>query len=150
MLYADDAGIASRSPNGLERMLTVIVAASAAPGLTVSEAKTEKMCLQTKVGGNVPFTVTATGQVHQQALEFVYLDGAISADSTSRIAWACFGRYDMGIYDRPGVRLRLKVRMLRAEVLETLLYGCVTWSPSKAEYGRLREVQNNTLLRCLG
>ena len=30
----------------------------------------------------------------------------------------------MEIYDRPSVRLRLKVRVLKAEVLETLLYGC--------------------------
>ena len=34
--------------------------------------------------------------------------------------------YDMQIYDRPTVRLRLKVRTLKAEVLETLLYGCIT------------------------
>ena len=63
MLYADDAGIVSRSPEGLEKMMTVIGAAFAAFGLTVLEAKTEIMCLQTKGGGHVPFTVTATGQV---------------------------------------------------------------------------------------
>ena len=159
MLYADDAGIVSRSPNGLERMMTVIVTACDAFGLTVSEAKTEIMCLQTKDGGNVPFTVTAAGQVYKQTLEFVYLGGAISADWTRRSvevtrrlqrAWACFGRYKMEIYDRPGVRLRLKVRMLKAEVIETLLYGCVTWSPSKADFGKLREVHHKMLLRCLG
>ena len=31
------------------------------------------------------------------------------------------------------VRLRLKVRMLRAEVVETLIYGCVAWSPGKTD-----------------
>ena len=76
-----------------------------------------------------------------QTVEFAYLGGAISADwdlrsveVTRRIqrAWACFVRYKMEIYDRPSVRLRLKVRMLKAVVLETLLYGCVTWSPRKA------------------
>ena len=30
------------------------------------------------------------------------------------------------IYDRPGVRLRLKVRLLQAQVIKTLLYGCMT------------------------
>ena len=50
MLYADDAGIVSQSPKGLGKM-TVIVTACAAVGLTVSEAKTEMMCLQTKGGG---------------------------------------------------------------------------------------------------
>ena len=61
MLYADDAGIESRLPEGLEKMMTVIVTACAAFGLTVSEAKTEIMCLQTKGGGHVPFTFTAAG-----------------------------------------------------------------------------------------
>ena len=40
--------------------------------------------------------------------------------------------------------------MLKAEVLEMLLYGCVTWSPSNADYGRLRKVHDQMLLRCLG
>ena len=107
MLYADDAGIVSRLPEGLETMMTVIVTACAAFGLTVSEAKTEIMCLQTKGGGHVPFTVTAAGQVYKQTVEVVYFGGAISADwdlksveVTRRIqgAWACFGRYKVEIY----------------------------------------------------
>ena len=110
--------------------MTVIVTACAAFGLTVSEAKTEIMCLQTKGGGHVPFTVTAADQVCKQMVEFGYLGGAISADwdlrsveVTRRIqkAWAGFGRNKMEIYDRPSVHLRLKVRMLEVEVLELSL-----------------------------
>ena len=56
----------------------------------------------------------------------------------------------MEIYDRPGVRLRLKVRLLKAEVVETLLYGCMTWNPKKPDYDRLRRVHRSMLLRCLG
>ena len=56
----------------------------------------------------------------------------------------------MEIYDRPGVRLRLKVRLLKAEVIETLLYGCMTWSPNKPDYDKLRQVYHSMLLRCLG
>ena len=83
------------------------------------------------------------------------LDGAISADwdirsveVASRIqrTWACFGLYQMGIYDRPSVRLRLKVWMLKAEVTEALLYGYVTWSPSEANYDRLRKAVSYTHL----
>ena len=60
--------------------MTVMVTACAALRLKVSEAKTEIMCLQSKGGGHVPFTVTAASQVYQQTVEFVYLGGAISAD----------------------------------------------------------------------
>ena len=157
MLYARNADITSRSPEGLEKMMTVIVTACAAFGLTVSEPKTEIMHLQTKGGGRATFTVTAAGQVYKQTVEFVYLGGAVSAgrdlrsvEVTRRIqrAWACFGRYEMDSHYFPSVRLRLKVRMLKAEVLETLLYGCVT--SSKADYDRLRKVHHQMLLRCLG
>ena len=158
MLYADDAGIVSRSSEGLERMMTVIATACSSFGLTVSEAKTEIMFLETKGGGKVFFTINAAGQVCKQTIEFVYLVGAITADrdlsieTTRRLqrAWACFQRYKMEIYDRPGVRLGLKVRLLKAEVVETLLYDCMTWSPKKPDYDRLRRVHHSMLLRCLG
>ena len=40
MLYADDAGIVTRSRGGLDKMVTVIVTTGSAFGLTASEAKT--------------------------------------------------------------------------------------------------------------
>ena len=42
------------------------------------------------------------------------------------------------------------MRLLKAEVVETLLYGCMTWSPNKPDYDRLRQVYHSMLLRCLG
>ena len=68
MLDADDAGVVSRSPEGLEKMMTVIVTACVV------------FSLQTKGGGHVPFAVSAAGQMYQQTVELVYLGGAISAD----------------------------------------------------------------------
>ena len=47
--------------------MSVIVTACLAFGLTVSEAKTEIMCLQTKGGGKVSFTINAAGQVYKQS-----------------------------------------------------------------------------------
>ena len=49
MLYADDAGVVSQSPEQLRKMMGgVIVVVCAAFGLTVSEAKTEITCLRAK------------------------------------------------------------------------------------------------------
>ena len=137
-------------------MMTMIVTTCAAFGLTVSEAKTEIMCLRTKDGGEVPLTVSAAGQVYKQTVEFVYLvlrrgnqrNRDLSVEVTRRVqrAWVCFGRHKMEIIDRPGVRLRLKVRLLKTEVLETILYECVTYSPKTAGYGRLRKVHHKMLL----
>ena len=138
--------------------MTVIVTACSSFGLTVSEAKTEIMCLETKGGGKVSFTIDAAGQVYKQTVEFVYLGGAITADRVLCIeitrrfqrAWACFQRFKIEICDCPGVRYRLKVRLLKAEVIETLLYGCMTWIPNKRDYHRLRRIHHSMLLRCLG
>ena len=44
MLYADDVGAVSRSPEQLRKMMGVIVVVCAAFGLAVSEAKTEIVC----------------------------------------------------------------------------------------------------------
>ena len=94
----------------------------------------------------------------KQTIVFVCLGGAITADRdvtfqmTQRLqmAWASFQWYKIGTYDRPGVRLQLKVRLLKAEVVETLRYGCTTWSPNKPDNDRLRRVHYSMLLRCLG
>ena len=78
----------------------------------------------------------------KQTIEFVYLGGAITPhrdlgiELTRRLqrTWGWFKRYNMEIYDRPCVRLQLKVRSLKAEVVETLLYDCMTWNPNKPDY----------------
>ena len=40
--------------------------------------------------------------------------------------------------------------MLRAEVLETIPYGCVTWSPRACHYDTLRRAHHRFLTRCIG
>ena len=40
--------------------------------------------------------------------------------------------------------------MLEAEVLETLLYGCTTWSLGQAHHAKLRTVHHPLLLRITG
>ena len=42
------------------------------------------------------------------------------------------------------------MRRLRAEVLETMLYGCVTWSPRACHYDTLRRAHHRLLTRCIG
>lgn len=52
MLYVDDAGIVSRSSEGLENDMTVVVEVYEAFSLAVSENKTESMRLPTRVTGS--------------------------------------------------------------------------------------------------
>ena len=41
---------------------------------------------------------------------------------------ACYKQFGPERYDTATARLSLKVRRLNAEMIETLLYGCVTWT----------------------
>ena len=160
MLYADDAGVVSQSPGQLRKMMGVIVVVCAAFGLTVSEANTEIMCLRAK--GMPEFTATfsveAAGEMYNQTNEFVCLGGnvnynadlSIEVDRRVRNAWCSFRKYTVELYDRPSAPLELKFRMLRAEVLETILYGCVTWSPRACHYNTLRRAHHRFLTRCIG
>ena len=53
-----------------------------------------------------------------------------------RLAWACYNRFKRELYDMEDGPFTLKVRMLKAEVMETLLYECVTYTPGQV--GALR------------
>ena len=55
-------------------------------------------------------------------------------------------RYQQELYDRPNVPLDLKIRMVKAEAVEALLYGCVTWTTRQEHYRIFRTV----LLRIIG
>ena len=45
---------------------------------------------------------------------------------------------------------RAQIRVLRAKVLETMLYACVTWSPRAFHYDTLRRAHHSFLARCIG
>ena len=97
MLYADDAGVVSKSPEQLRKIMVVIVTVCAVFGLTVSEAKTEIMCLRTRgmSDDTATFSVEAAGQVYKQTHDFVYLGGTSTATPT------CPSR-STGAYATPG------------------------------------------------
>ena len=160
MLYADDARVVSQSPEQLRKMMGVVVVVCAAFGLTVSEAKTAIMCLRAKEmpESTATFSEEAAGQVYNQTNEFIYLGGnvnhntslSVEVDRRVRNAWCSSRMYTLELYDRPSAPLELKIRMLRAEVLETMLYGCVTWSPRACHYDTLRRAHHRFLTRCIG
>ena len=88
IIYADDAGVVSRSPEQLRNIMEVIVVVCAAFGLTLSEAKTEIMGLRAKgiPESTATFSVEAAGQVYNQTNEFEYLGGNVNhnADLSDR------------------------------------------------------------------
>ena len=80
MLYADDAGVVSQSPEQLRKLMGGVVVVCAAFGLTVSEAKIEIMCSHAKgmSESTATFSVEAADQMYNQTNEFVYLGGNVN------------------------------------------------------------------------
>ena len=118
MLYPDDAGVVSRSSEQLRKMMEVIVVVCAAFGLTVSEIKTEIMCLRAKgmTESTATFGVEAAGQVYNQTNEFVYLGGnvnhnadlSVEVDRRIHNAWCSFRKCTLELYDQPSAPLKLQ------------------------------------------
>ena len=67
-----------------------------------------------------------------------------------RLAWACYTRLKRKLHDMEAAPFALKVRMLKAEVMETLLYGCVTWTLGKEHFAELRTAHHRFLLGIIG
>ena len=88
----------------------------------------------------------------------MYLGGAIS-ESTDldieikrriRAAWASVRKYSSQLYDRRNARLSLKIRLFKAEVMETMLYGCATCTMRSQDFSSLRTAHHKLLLRIIG
>ena len=128
--------------------------------LTVSEAKTEIMCLRERgmPESTAIFSIEAAGQGYNQTNEFVHLEGNVNHNADLSIevdrricsAWCRLRKYTFELCDRPSAPLELKLRMLRAEVLETMLYGCVTWSLRACQYNTLHRTHHRIFTHCIG
>ena len=158
MLYADDACIVSRSPQGLAKMKEVIVDVCRAFALTASAKKTETMCMPPPRTPRTMGRIEAGGQICKQVQSFTYLEGAVTEtpDISVEIArqtctcWMRIRQYSRELYGQPKVGLSLKTRMVEAEAIEAILYGCSTWALRQEHDAKLRTVHHRVLLRIIG
>ena len=146
-----------KSAEVLAKIMTVTVFEAA--GLTVSE-KTETMLLRTPDQSpcTSPLVIEAASQRYRQTTHFLYLGGLIGASADImpeikrwvRLEWACYSRFERELYDMEAAPFALTLRMLKAEVMETLLYGCVRWTLGKEHFDELQTAHHRFLLRIVG
>ena len=158
MLYADDAEVVSLSPKQLRTLVGVVVVFCTAFGLTVSEAKTEIVCLRTKgVSDYIAiFSEEAAGEVYSQTNEFIYLGGDVNhnvdqsteVDRRMRNTWCSFRKYTLELYDLPSAALELEIRMLIAEVLEIMRLRHM--EPARLPLRHTAPSPSYVLTRCTG
>ena len=110
MLYADDACIVSRSPQGLAKMMEVIVEVCRAFALTVSAKKTETICMPPPRPRTI-VRIEAAGQTYKQVQSFTYLgvavtetpDMSVEIARRTRACWMRIRRYSRELYGQPKV-----------------------------------------------
>ena len=82
----------------------------------------------------LPLVMEAAGQMYRKTTQFSYLGGLMDASvdimpeiiRRVRLAWACCSRCKRELNNMEAAPFTLKVRMLKTEVMETLLYGFIT------------------------
>ena len=128
MLYADDACIVLRSPQGLAKMMEVIIEVCRAFALIVSAKKKETLCMPPPRTPRTMVKVEAVGKTYKQVHSFTYPGGTVTETSDmsvetarrTRACWMRTRRYLRELYDQPKVALSLKTRMVKAEAIEAL------------------------------
>ena len=102
--------------------------------------------------------VETAGHIFRQVQSFTYRGGALTETPDmsieiarrTRACWMRVRRHLRELYDHPKVALSLKTRMLKAEAIKALLYGCSTWTLRQERYAKLRTVHHRIFLRIIG
>ena len=96
--------------------------------------------------------------MYKQVQPFTYLGDAVTETPDmcveiarwTRACWMRIRRYLRELYDQSKVALYLKTRMVKADAIEALLYGCSTWTLRQEHYAKLRTVHHRVLLHIIG
>ena len=152
-LFADDCALNASDEHEMQVEMDSLSAACNNFGLTISTKKTEVMFQPAPVNQYHEPQISVNGQTLQAVETFIYLGSTLSRTTTidaeinNRISKAssAFGRLREKVWERRGISLETKLKVYRAVVLTTLLYGSETWTA----YRRHEKQLNHFHLRCL-
>ena len=153
IVFADDCALNANNEQEMQLKMDEFSTACDNFGFTISTKKTEVMYQPAPGNPYQEPNITVKGQRLQTVENFTYLGSTLSrsanidAEVTNRIAKASstFGRLKKSVWERQGISHRTKVKVYRAVVLTTLLYGCETWTIYRRHEKQLHQFH----LRCL-
>ncbi|BHF76026.1 hypothetical protein SprV_0501912400 [Sparganum proliferum] len=162
LLFADDCALNTTSEEEMQRSMDLFSAACENFGLVINTQKTVVMHqppppnTATQRPPNAPqFSVNGT-QLHVVE-NFPYLGSTLSRNTkiddevANRISKAsqAFGRLRSTVWNRHGLQLSTKLKMYKAVILPTLLYGAETWTVYTKQARRLNHFHLSCLRRIL-
>ena len=152
--FADDIDLMGGSNSELQDLTNRLTQSSGAYGMEVSSEKSKVM----KNSANAtPVQVFMNGQELEEVSAFKYLGATLTKDSRSTveiksriaIATSTMAKLDK-IWRNKGIRFSSKMRLYRALVLSTLLYGCESWTMSAETTKKIQTFETKCFRRMLG
>ena len=157
-LFADDCALMAHKPGDLQAMLNSFSDASKQFGLSISLEKTEVL-FQRAPNSVAPQPAIFIDDVELKVVDsFKYLgsmisvDGSLDKEIAYRISKAsqALGRLRNRLLNHHNVTLDTKLKVYRAVVLPSLLYGCETWSVYRRHLKQLERFHQRALRSILG
>nr|VZI47363.1 unnamed protein product [Spirometra erinaceieuropaei] len=160
LLFADDCALNTTSEVEMQRSMDLFSAACENVGLVINTQKTVVMhqpSPNSATAPNAPPQISVNGTQLQVVENFPYLGSTLSRNTkiddevANRISKAsqAFGRLQSTVWNRHGLQLSTKLKMYRAVILPTLLYGAETWTVYAKQAHRLNHFHLSCLRRIL-
>nr|VZI51046.1 unnamed protein product [Spirometra erinaceieuropaei] len=160
LLFADDCALNTTSEEEMQRSMDLFSAACENFGLVINTQKTVVMHQpppNSVTAPNAPPQISVNGNQLQVVENFPYLGSTLSRNTkiddevANRISKAsqAFGRLRSTVWNRHGLQLSTKLKMYKAVILPTLLYGAETWTVYTRQARRLNHFHLSCLRRIL-
>ena len=157
-LFADDCALMAHTESDLQTITERFSEAARLFGLTISISKTEALHQPAPGSTAASPTITIDGSELKTVDQFKYLGSIISADGSldreiaARISKASqsLGRLRTRVMSNRNVRLSTKIKVYKAVVLSSLLYGCESWTLYRRHMKQLERFHLRSLRSLLG
>ncbi|BHF76209.1 hypothetical protein SprV_0501930700 [Sparganum proliferum] len=164
LLFADDCALNTTSEEEMQRSMDLFSAACTNFGLVINTQKTVVMhqpppnsAATAPNAPPPPPQISVNGTQLQVVENFPYLGSTLSHNTkiddevANRISKSsqAFGRLQSTVWNRHGLQLRTKLKMYKAVILPTLLYGAETWTAYARQARRLNHFHLSCLRRIL-
>ena len=156
LLFADDCMMVAHTEHDLQKMVTRFSNASKNYGLQISITKTEVMFQPAPGKIHTEPEIIVDGAKLTNVKRFTYLGSVLTSDAQmdddikARISKAssAFGRLQERVWKPHGIRLQTKIKVYKAAILTTLLYGAESWTCYK-RHVKMLDAFHMRHLRCI-
>lgn len=151
--YADDLVLLAHTEAEVQQITDAFVQIYELIGMKVSTEKTKLLTVNVPEDSKVEINGTEIERVD----EFCYLGGIVTSEGrldteiSQRIRKAACAIYRLKsrVFDNRDLKRRTKIRVYRAVVIPTLLYGSETWTPYRAQVKALEKFHQRQLRKIM-